>query len=105
MKLWSDTTTILHSRRDRNQLLLIKKYTKTFIEGFLQVVVKLAAAGVNPVETYIRSGNYARKPSLPYIPGTDAAGTVESVSEGVQNVKVLNMLILCWITTSVAKVL
>jgi NADPH:quinone reductase len=49
-----------------------------------QVVVRVRAAGVNPVETYIRSGNYARKPSLPYTPGTDGAGTVEAVGPGVK---------------------
>lgn len=41
-----------------------------------QVLVRLRAAGVNPVETYIRSGGYARLPTLPYIPGSDGAGEV-----------------------------
>lgn len=44
-----------------------------------QVLVRVHAIGVNPVETYIRSGNYARKPALPYTPGSDAAGIIESV--------------------------
>jgi NADPH2:quinone reductase len=48
-----------------------------------QVVVRIHAAGVNPVETYIRAGTYARKPSLPYTPGTDGAGVVELISENV----------------------
>ncbi|HEY6467214.1 MAG TPA: hypothetical protein VIY69_14545, partial [Candidatus Acidoferrales bacterium] len=39
-----------------------------------EVVVRIHAAGVNPVETYIRAGVYARKPALPYTPGTDGAG-------------------------------
>ncbi len=43
-----------------------------------QVLVRLAAVGINPVETYIRSGSYAVKPELPYTPGTDGAGTVEA---------------------------
>lgn len=47
-----------------------------------QVVVRIRATGVNPVDTYIRSGNYARKPSLPYTPGTDGAGTIEAVGPG-----------------------
>ncbi len=54
--------------------------------GAAQVLVRIHAAGVNPVETYIRSGTYARKPALPYTPGTDAAGVVESVGEGVTRV-------------------
>ncbi len=52
-----------------------------------QVVVRVHAAGVNPVDTYIRSGAYARKPSLPYTPGSDGAGVVEAVGEGVKRVK------------------
>ncbi|HMD68592.1 MAG TPA: NADPH:quinone reductase [Chitinivibrionales bacterium] len=51
------------------------------------VLVKIAAAGVNPVEAYIRSGAYARKPVLPYTPGADAAGTVEEVGPGVTSFK------------------
>jgi NADPH2:quinone reductase len=38
---------------------------------------------VNPVETYIRAGAYARKPSLPYTPGSDVAGLVEAAGAGV----------------------
>jgi NADPH:quinone reductase len=52
--------------------------------GSGQVVVRVKAAGVNPVEAYIRSGMYAaRKPDLPYTPGGDAAGTVEEVGGDV----------------------
>ncbi|KXJ29544.1 quinone oxidoreductase [Exaiptasia diaphana] len=53
-----------------------------------QVLIKLAAAGVNPVDTYIRSGTYARKPTLPYTPGADGAGVIEEVGEGVTQHKV-----------------
>ncbi|HEX7998118.1 MAG TPA: NADPH:quinone reductase [Pyrinomonadaceae bacterium] len=55
--------------------------------GAGQVVVRVAAAGVNPVDTYIRSGAHARRPALPYTPGMDAAGTVMSVGAGVRRVK------------------
>jgi NADPH2:quinone reductase len=48
-----------------------------------QVLVRVHAVGVNPVETYIRAGTYARKPNLPYIPGSDVGGTVERVGPGV----------------------
>lgn len=48
-----------------------------------QVVVRVRAAGVNPVETYVRSGKYAALPELPYTPGTDAAGAIEAVGPGV----------------------
>jgi len=50
------------------------------------VVVQVKAAGVNPVDTYIRSGAYAIKPSLPYTPGADGAGIVAAVGAGVSRV-------------------
>jgi NADPH2:quinone reductase len=53
-----------------------------------QVLVRVHAAGVNPYDTYMRAGTYAVKPSLPYTPGSDAAGVVEAVGEGVKKVKV-----------------
>lgn len=53
-----------------------------------QVVIRVGAAGVNPVDAYIRTGTYASKPSLPYTPGTDAAGVVTSVGPDVKRVKV-----------------
>jgi NADPH2:quinone reductase len=46
-----------------------------------EVVVRIRAAGVNPVETYMRAGVYPRKPSLPYTPGADGAGTIEAVGK------------------------
>ncbi|MGC4119213.1 MAG: NADPH:quinone reductase [Myxococcales bacterium] len=52
------------------------------VAGPGQVVVKVRAVGVNPVETYIRSGSYAVLPPLPYTPGVDGAGEVESVGAG-----------------------
>jgi NADPH2:quinone reductase len=52
-----------------------------------QILVRVRAAGVNPVDTYIRSGFYARRPELPYTPGSDAAGTVEVAGEGVRRFK------------------
>ncbi len=41
-----------------------------------QVVIRVHAAGVNPVEAYVRTGTYAFKPNLPYTPGADGAGVV-----------------------------
>lgn len=48
-----------------------------------EVLIKVQAAGVNPVDTYIRSGTYSRVPTLPYTPGQDSAGVVEDVGPGV----------------------
>ncbi len=47
--------------------------------GAGEVLVRLHAAGVNPVDTYLRAGRYAMLPPLPYTPGGDGAGVVEAV--------------------------
>ena len=52
-----------------------------------QVLVRMHAIGVNPVETYIRAGTYARLPELPYTPGNDGAGVVEQVGVDVKEFK------------------
>lgn len=51
-----------------------------------QVLVRVGAAGVNPVETYIRAGKYGPR-EFPFTPGNDAAGVVEAVGAGVDRVK------------------
>ena len=48
-----------------------------------EVLVRMHATGINPVETYIRAGTYARLPELPYTPGNDGAGVVEQVGSDV----------------------
>jgi NADPH2:quinone reductase len=50
-----------------------------------EVVVKLHAVGVNPVDTYIRSGMYSPDLPLPYTPGADGAGIVSAVGPGVSH--------------------
>jgi NADPH2:quinone reductase len=47
-----------------------------------QVLVTVRAAGVNPTDTYTRSGS-SRPPTLPYTPGVDGAGIVKAVGENV----------------------
>ncbi|HEX9078359.1 MAG TPA: NADPH:quinone reductase [Desulfuromonadaceae bacterium] len=56
--------------------------------GAGQVVVKVAAAGVNPVDTYIRSGVYRPDLKLPYTPGQDGAGVIAAVGPDVSHRKV-----------------
>jgi len=51
--------------------------------GPSQVLVRLRAVGVNAVDTYIRAGKYGTLPTLPFTPGADAAGTIESVGPEV----------------------
>lgn len=50
-----------------------------------QVLVRLRAIGVNPVDAYVRAGTYTVNATLPYIPGSDGAGVVEAVGDGVKN--------------------
>ena len=52
-----------------------------------EVLVRMHAIGVNPVETYIRAGTYARLPALPYTPGNDGAGVVEQIGDSVTEFK------------------
>jgi NADPH:quinone reductase len=52
-----------------------------------QVLVRVHAGGVNPYDTYMRAGTYAIKPPLPYTPGSDAAGVIEAVGDGVKKVQ------------------
>jgi NADPH2:quinone reductase len=47
--------------------------------GPAQAVVRVRAAGVNPVDAYIHGGRHTRKPALPYTPGFDGAGEIESI--------------------------
>lgn len=53
-----------------------------------QVCVRVFAIGINPVETYIRSGKAGRAPpSLPYTPGQDCAGIIEKIGSQVDGWK------------------
>ena len=52
-----------------------------------EVLVRIHAAGVNPYDTYMRAGTYPVKPTLPYTPGSDGAGTIEAIGDGVKKVK------------------
>ena len=66
------------------------------------VVVRVRAAGVNPVDAYIHTGTYARKPALPYTPGQDGAGDVHSVGADVTGVSVGDRVYICGVGTTVA---
>jgi NADPH2:quinone reductase len=51
------------------------------VEG--EVLVRIQAAGVNPVESYVRAGAYIDLPALPYTPGVDGAGVRADTGERV----------------------
>jgi NADPH2:quinone reductase len=52
-----------------------------------EVRVKVGAAALNPIDTYIRSGMVAMKLPMPFIPGCDLAGTVDAVGAGARSFK------------------
>ena len=65
--------------------------TRTLIPYFNyhQVLINVKYAGVNPVDTYIRSGAYGKAtPELPFTPGYDGSGIVHQIGDQVTQVKV-----------------
>ncbi len=52
-----------------------------------EVLVRVGAAALNPIDLYIRAGIVAVTLPKPFIPGCDLAGTVEAVGSGVRSVK------------------
>ncbi|HET6388769.1 NADPH:quinone oxidoreductase family protein [Hyphomicrobium sp.] len=52
-----------------------------------QAIVRVAAVGLNFADTLITRGKYQFKPELPFSPGAEIAGTVESIGEGVSGVE------------------
>jgi len=55
--------------------------------GGHEILVEVAAAGVNPVDTYFRDGSYTPA-ALPFTPGVDISGTVAEVGEFVDGFEV-----------------
>ena len=53
-----------------------------------QIVVDVKAAGVNYVDALFVQGRYQIKPPTPFTPGSDIAGVVSSVGEGVDGITV-----------------
>lgn len=49
-----------------------------------QILIRVKAIGINPVETYIRSGKYGPM-KFPFTPGGESAGTIESVGRDVKD--------------------
>jgi NADPH2:quinone reductase len=53
-----------------------------------QVVVDVEAAGVNYVDALFVAGQYQIKPAVPFVPGTESAGTVSRLGDGVEGLAV-----------------
>jgi NADPH:quinone reductase len=57
--------------------------------GAGEIAIKVRAASVNQtLDVALRAGTYARRPPLPHVPGSDAAGEVAAVAEDVKTLKV-----------------
>ena len=61
-----------------------------------EVVVAVRAAGVNPVDAYIRSGLYSPDLSFPFTPGIDGAGIISAVGAGVKHRWVGERVYVAW---------
>jgi NADPH2:quinone reductase len=70
--------------------------------GPADLLVRVKAAGVNPVDAYIHTGTYARKPPLPYTPGQDGAGEIEAVGADVAGFKTGDRVYIAGIGNTVA---
>jgi NADPH:quinone reductase len=55
--------------------------------GADQVLVRSKAVAINPIDTYVRAGLVPLKLPVPYIVGSDLAGTIEAVGENVSDFK------------------
>ena len=53
-----------------------------------QVLIRVHAASINPIDTYIRSGAVQFDLPQPFVPGSDAAGVIEAVGSAVQRFSV-----------------
>src|SRR5215212_7378514 len=53
-----------------------------------EVLIKVAAAGINYADTMMRAGNYMTRPELPFTPGYEAAGTIAETGENVTNFQI-----------------
>jgi NADPH2:quinone reductase len=57
------------------------------VPGPGQVLVDVHAAALSFMDTLMVAGRYQMKPALPFVPGSDAAGVVLAVGDGVQRVR------------------
>ncbi|MEN2402463.1 zinc-dependent alcohol dehydrogenase family protein [Flavobacterium sp. MC2016-06] len=83
--------------KKKMRALIVEAYNADFTDSQIdmptpkkgEVLVKIIASGVNPIDDKIRTGNapYAT-PNLPAVLGTDLAGVIEALGEGVTNFKV-----------------
>jgi NADPH:quinone reductase len=71
------------------------------VPGRREVLIRIAASGVNFVDIYVRSGRYGTP--LPFIPGQEAAGTIAAVGEDVTELKVGDRVAWCGVLGTYAE--
>src|ERR1700733_816923 len=71
------------------------------VPGPGQVLIRVEAIGVNFIEIYFRKGTY--KATLPLIPGSEAAGTIEELGSGVTGFKLGDAVASCGVLGSYAE--
>src|SRR5882672_10008753 len=57
------------------------------VPGPREVVIRVRAAGVNFPDALIIQDKYQIKPPLPFSPGSECAGVIEAVGEGVKHLR------------------
>jgi NADPH2:quinone reductase len=57
----------------------------TPVPGPGELLIRVAASGVNFIDLYVREGRYANP--VPFIPGQEASGTIAALGEGVRSIK------------------
>ena len=67
---------------------LVIEEVESLKPGKGQVVIRVKACGVNFPDTLIIQGKYQSKPPFPFIPGSEVAGIVKELGEGVDTIKV-----------------
>ena len=56
------------------------------VPGKRQVAIRVHACGVNFADTLIVQGKYQERPELPFVPGSEVAGEVIALGEGVKGI-------------------
>lgn len=53
-----------------------------------EALIRTAAIGLNFADLFVRAGVYPRTPKPPFVPGMEISGTVESIGEGVTEIRI-----------------
>lgn len=86
---------IVMSAPGRPDVLQLQDVPEPKLEGERQLLVRLKAAGVNPIDTKLRKRGTFYPDRMPAILGCDGAGVVEAIGSGVQNFKVGDAVYFC----------